>query len=150
MRRFAFCALALVAMNSTPAALQGQLEALPSEVRNQATVVVSGKLLHGRSPCIPTDSKGSHRWYRETSIEVENVLRGDVAVRYVQINEAMLPHGRYVTKKLEDGQAYLLLLRPKPGSQKILSDREGMFAYFNAMCDDEIVAIVPLRSRAGG
>ncbi len=136
------CCLALLAVNGVTATSQSKLDALPASVRDRATVIIAGELTQGRSACIPTDTMGSHRWYRETSLEVQDVLRGKVAARYLQINEAMLPKSKYVRRNLIDGETYLVLLRPNAESMKIIEDREGIFNYRSAMSGDEIVAIV--------
>jgi hypothetical protein len=141
MWRYAFCCLAILAVSSTPSP-QSALDALPSSVRERATLVISAKLTRGRSVCIPR-GKGMRAWAIETSLEVHDVLRGTVAARHLQINEAMLPKSKYVpTTKLTEGETYLLLLRPSAESMKIIGDHEGMFNYSTAMRDDEIVAIV--------
>ena len=142
MWRHAICCFALLAVNDITTTSRSKLDALPASVRDRATVIIAGELTRGRSSCIPTDAKGSHRWYRETSLEVQDVLRGKVAARYLQINEAMLPRNKYVRTSLADGETYLVLLRPSPDSMKIIDDHEGRFTYRTAMCTDEIVAIV--------
>lgn len=139
MWRYALCCLAFLAVSSTSSP-QGELEALPSSVRERATIVISAKLTRGRSVCVPR-GKDMRVWFIETSLEVHDVLRGSVAARYLQINVAMLPKSKYVRTKLTEGETYLVLLRPNPESMKIIGDHEGMFNYATAMGAGEIVAI---------
>jgi hypothetical protein len=116
---------------------------IPEQVREKATVVISGTFGEGRSPCIFLPD-GTRVWARESWFNLKKVQRGKVGGKTIAINTAMLPETEYVSRKLERGRDYLVLLRPDSESMKMI--REGQYLSFReALCSEEIIAIVELK-----
>ena len=116
---------------------------LPEQVREKATLVVTGTYAEGRSPCIFMPD-GSRRWALVSSFHVTKVYRGKVGGKSIYINRAMLPKTKDVSENLEVGHRYLVLLRPGDESLELI--RAGGYVPFgDALRDGEIVAIVELK-----
>ena len=115
---------------------------LPPQVREQATIVVTGTYGKGRGACIFMPD-GSRRWALEYWFLITKVYRGKVAGRSININSAMLPKNQYVSLKLEAGRDYLVLLRPSEKSMEVI--KKGRYVpVWDALHDEEIIAIVEL------
>jgi hypothetical protein len=122
-----------------------ELEAVPAEVRERATVALIGTYYTGRSPCqfLPN---GDRRWYLLAGFRIEKLLIGNFLADYVGINQAMLPEDPLVEKNqdLLPGEKYLVLLRPSAESMKELHKPDPIFAMDNSLHGEEVVAIIPL------
>lgn len=123
--------------------LPRELSQLPEEIRERATIIVKGTYGQGRSPCIFMPD-GSRRWLLESWFQVKRVYRGKVGHKFIRINTAMLPKTEYISEKLERDRAYLVLLRPRPKTMKLIETKEGV-GVWDALREEEIVAIVPLK-----
>ena len=116
---------------------------IPEQVRDKATVVVSGTYAQGRSPCIFMPD-GSRVWALESWFRVTQVYRGKVGGKSIYINSAMLPKTKEVSEKLKVGRSYLILLRPSEKPMEVI--RAGEFvSVWNALRGEEIIAIVELK-----
>ena len=116
---------------------------LPETLRAQATLIVTGTYFRVRSPCIFMPD-GTRRWALESRFNVTKVYRGKVGGRSIAVNDTMLPKGRYVSVRLEEGRKYLLLLRPSQKSMKAIAKGDWV-AVWKALHDEEIISIVQLR-----
>ena len=123
--------------------LPSEFYQIPEQVRDKATVVVSGTYAQGRSPCIFMPD-GSRVWALESWFQITKVYRGQVGGKSIYINSAMLPKTKEVSEKLEVGRGYLILLRPSEGSMKVIRAGEYV-AVWNALHGEEIIAIVELK-----
>jgi hypothetical protein len=116
---------------------------IPEQVRERATVIVSGKYAEGISPCIFMPD-GSRERALESWFNIKRVYRGKVSNKAIFINRAMLPVNGYSNKKLKRDHNYLVLLRPSEESMKMIQTREDL-SFWDALHDEEIIAIVDLK-----
>jgi hypothetical protein len=116
---------------------------IPEQLRESATVVVTGTFSQGRTPCMLRPD-GTRVWFRDSWFNVKKVYRGKVGTNSVRINTAMLPDSGYVSKKLERDHNYLVLLRPDEETLKAIQTKEGV-SFWDSLNDDEIIAIVELK-----
>lgn len=87
---------------------------------------------------------GSREWFVDSWFDVKRVYRGEVVSELIRINTAMLPNVGYVKQNLQRGRKYLVLLRPSEESLETIKSGE-VISFWDALCDDEIVAIVELK-----
>jgi hypothetical protein len=113
---------------------------LPEQVRERATLIVTGTYGEGRSPCIFRPD-GTRVWYLISSIQITKVFRGEAQSRkFIYLNKSSLPDGVQLTRD----HKYLLLLRPSEESMNAI--REGKYVpVWDALHDEEIIAIVELK-----
>ena len=136
--------LALLAMLVPPnQKLPGEFYRLPESIREKATLIVSGTYGQGRTPCMFMPD-GSRRWGIDSWFSIKRVYRGEVSGRLVRINSMMLPRTGHVSEDLEQGHKYLVLLRPAEETMKRI--KTGEANYWDALHDEEIIAIVELKS----
>jgi hypothetical protein len=115
---------------------------LPEQVRDQATIILTGTYGEGRGPCIFMPD-GSRRWALESWFNVKKVYRGKVGGKTIHINTRVSPKIKDVSEKLEVGQDYLVLLRPNEESMKVIEAGEYVPAW-DALYGEEIIAIVKI------
>ena len=136
--------LALLAMLVPPnQKLPDEFYRLPESIREKATLIVSGTYGQGRTPCMFMPD-GSRRWGIDSWFSIKRVYRGEVSGRLVRINSMMLPRTGHVSEDLEQGHKYLVLLRPAEETMKRI--KTGEANYWDALHDEEIIAIVELKS----
>jgi|SRR6185503_16010678 len=113
---------------------------LPEQVRERATLIVTGTYGEGRSPCIFMPD-GTRVWYLISSIQITKVYRGETrSGKFIYLNKSSLPEGVQLTRD----HKYLLLLRPSEESMNAI--REGKYVpVWDALHDEEILAIVELK-----
>ena len=116
---------------------------LPEQVREKATVIVTGTYGEGRSPCIFMPD-GSRIWALESWFNVKKVYRGNVGGKTIQINSRVSPTINGVSAKLKVGRDYLVLLRPNEASVKVIEAGEYV-PVWDALQGEEILAIVELK-----
>jgi hypothetical protein len=116
---------------------------LPEHVREKATLIVTGTYAQGRSPCIWRPD-GTRVWALESWFRITKVYRGKVGGKSIYINTAMLPKTKEVGEKLKAGRDYLILLRPRVESMKVIKAGEYV-PVWDALHDEEIIAIVDLK-----
>jgi hypothetical protein len=116
---------------------------LPEQVREEATLVVTGTYGEGRSPCIFRPD-GTRVWALESWFHITKVYRGEVRGKSIHIKSRRLPKTKYVSEKLEVGHKYLVLLRPSDESMKLI-EAEEYIPFGHALRDEEIVTIVELK-----
>ncbi|HEY0003194.1 MAG TPA: hypothetical protein VGB17_00190 [Pyrinomonadaceae bacterium] len=138
--RIAMLLLLLAPQNQRPPRAFYQI---PEEVRERATVIVSGTYAEGRTPCIFMPD-GSREWLVDSWFEIKRVYRGHVGSKSIRINKAMLPATPYVSQSLEREHHYLVLLRPSSESMTAIETEEGI-KFWDALHDEEIIAIVKLK-----
>ena len=111
---------------------------VPAEVRDRATVVVSGRYKVGRGPCelLPD---GSRRWPLLRGFETTTVHRGEVKTDYIGVGDPRLLGSDDVPA---EGATYVLLLRPSKASLSALRTPEGSRSHRDALPSDEVLAIV--------
>src|SRR5678816_1449877 len=90
---------------------------LPEQVRERATLIVTGTYGEGRSPCIFMPD-GTRRWYLVSSLQITKVYRGEVGGRFIYLNKSSLPETKAV--QLTRDHKYLALLRPSEESIKAI------------------------------
>lgn len=113
---------------------------LPEEVREQATLIVTGTYAEGRSPCIFM-ADGTRAWAIESYIRIRKTFRGEKGGKTIYLKFNSL---RETNMKLTQGHTYLVLLRPNEKSMKAI--RAGEYVpFWEALHDEEIVAIVQLK-----
>ena len=120
--------------------LPSEFYQLPESVREQATVIVSGTYGQGRTPCILRPDR-TRVWGLDSWINVKRIYRGRVGSKSINISRHGVPISEYVSKTLEQGHEYLVLLRPGEEKLKKIKSRDGT-SFFDALHDEEIVAIV--------
>jgi len=132
--------LALAMLGASPAMPDGFLR-LPADVRDKATVVVSGRFETGRGPCelLPN---GSSRWPLLRGFAPVTVYRGTVRTDYIGIESPQLFGSQDGKAALVEDREYLLVLRPSKTSKARLQKREGSRHYRDALTPDEVLAIV--------
>ena len=113
---------------------------LPEQVREQATLIVTGTYAEGRSPCIFMPD-GTRVWALESFIRIRKTYRGEAGGKLIYLNFSSL---RETNLKLTQGHTYLVLLRPNPSSMKAIRAGEYL-PFWEALHDEEIVAIVELK-----
>lgn len=114
---------------------------LPEQVKEKATVIVTGTYGEGRGPCMYLPD-GSRRWALESWLNVKTVYRGKVGSKSIHLNSRS-PKINGESVKLEVGRDYLVLLRPNEESMKVI--KEGKYVpVWDALQDEEILAIVEL------
>jgi hypothetical protein len=113
---------------------------LPEPIKESATVIVSGTYGQGRTPCMFRPD-GTRVWGLDSWINIKRVYRGKVGSKSININRGRVPTSEYVSKRLEQGHEYLLLLRPGEETLKKIKSREGT-SFWDALHDEEILAIV--------
>ena len=116
---------------------------LPQQIREQATIVATGKYGWGRTPYVWMRD-GTQVFARTSWFQITKVYRGQVGGRSIYINSSMLPNTKYVSAKLAVGREYLVLLRPTTKSLKVLKTGESL-PIRDDLHDEEILAIVELR-----
>ena len=116
---------------------------LPEQVREKATLIVTGTYAEGRSPCIFMPD-GSRRWALESWFHVTKVYRGKVGGKSIYLKSRRLPKTEDVSEKLEVGHKYLVLLRPSDESMKLIK-AGGYVPFWDALRDEEIITIVELK-----
>ena len=129
----------LVPQNKT---LPDEFYQLPESIRENATLIVSGTYGQGRTPCMFMPD-GTRRWGIDSWFSIKRVYRGQVSGRLIRINSMMLPKTGYVSGGLERDHKYLVLLRP--GKEKMQRIKTGEATYWDALHDEEIIAIVELK-----
>jgi hypothetical protein len=143
MTHFLTMAMLLLTLGPQTQDLPDAFYQIPKEVREKATVIVSGTFAEGRSPCIFLPD-GRRVWARESWFNLKKVYLGKVGGKTISINKAMLPKSEYVSEKLEWKHDYLVLLRPSSKSMETI--QRGDYATFrNALHSEEIIAIVELK-----
>jgi hypothetical protein len=115
---------------------------IPESVREGATVIVSGTFSKGRTPCLFRPD-GTRVWFMDAFFQIKQVYRGKVTSKIIRINGAMLPKTEQVSTPLEQGQDYLVLLRPGKQKMEKLKTAEGI-DFWEALRDEEIIALVKL------
>ena len=143
MNQLLSLALLLVVPVSQNQKLPDAYYQLPQQIREQATIVATGKYGWGRTPYVWMRD-GTQVFARTSWFQITKVYRGQVGGRSIYINSSMLPNTKYVSAKLAVGQNYLVLLRPTTKSLKVLKKRET-FPIRDDLHDEEILAIVELR-----
>ena len=113
---------------------------LPEQIRESATVIVSGTFGCGRTPCM-IRADGLRVWGIESFINIKTVYRGGVKCRSIDIDPRKLPATSHISQELKQGQKYLVLLRPGSETMKKLQTTAGN-GFWDALHDEEIVAIV--------
>ncbi len=113
---------------------------LPEQVREQATLIVTGAYAEGRSPCIFMPD-GTRRWAIESYIRIRKIHRGDAKGKLIYLKFGRL---RETNLKLAQGNTYLVLLRPNTKSMKAIRAGEYL-PFWEALHDEEIIAIVELK-----
>ena len=116
---------------------------LPQQIREQATIVATGKYGWGRTPYVWMRD-GTQVFARTSGFQITKVYRGQIASRAIYINSSMLPNSKYVSAKLAVGREYLVLLRPTTKSLKVLKTGETL-PIRDDLHDEEILAILELR-----
>ena len=116
---------------------------LPQEVREQATLIVTGTYAEGRSPCIFMPD-GSRVWARESYIQIRKVYRGEAGGKTLYLDWGRLHE---INPELTHGHTYLVLLRPNMKSMKAIRAGEYL-PFWEALDDEEIIAIVNLKGTA--
>ena len=116
---------------------------LPEQIREKATVIVTGTYGEGRSPCIYIGG-GTRVWALESWFKVKKVYRGKVGGKSIYINSRVSPKIDDVSVKLEVGRHYLVLLRPNEESMKVIKAGEYV-PVWDALHGEEIIAIVELK-----
>lgn len=114
---------------------------LPEEVREQATIIVTGSYVQGRGPCIFM-ADGSRRWALESWFNVAKVYRGKIEGKSIHIS-SRLTKTEHVSVKLEVGKQYLVLLRPGDESVEAGKGRRSVPS-LDVLGDEEIIAILEL------
>ena len=111
---------------------------LPSEFRERATVVLTGRFHVGRGPCqfLPD---GRRRWPLLRGFTPAAVHRGDVRTDYIGVAD---PHLLGSDDVLADGEEYLVVLRPSAASLRALRRLGGTRHLHSALLSEEVVAIV--------
>jgi hypothetical protein len=137
-QRAASCLAGLLALAAP--ALPGAFHRLPANVRERATVVVSGVYTVARGPDEPLPG-GRTRWPLLQGFLVKTVYRGEVAAEYIGV-ETVHPLRRWGRLALVEGREYLIVLRPSRESRRILAVRERSWDWRKALAKDEILAIV--------
>ena len=123
--------------------LPGEFYRIPEQLRESATLIISGKFAEGRTPCIFM-ADGSRVWFLDSWFNIKSVYRGQVGKKSIRINTAMLPKSVYVNQRLERDHNYLVLLRPNSESMERIKTAEGI-GFRHALHDEEIIAIVELK-----
>lgn len=122
--------------------LPDAFDQLPVEVREKATIVVTGTYGQGRGPCLMT-ANGLRVWPLESWFRVTKIYRGRVGGKSIYINSSRVLKNDYISPELKVGRKYLVLLQPGDESQKWLERGEHVPAW-DGLGDEEIIAIVPL------
>ena len=143
MNQLLSLALVLLAPVLQNQKLPGAYDQLPQQIREQATIVATGKYGWGRTPYIWLRD-GTQVFARTSWFQITKVYRGQVGGRSIYINSSMLPKTKYVSAELEVGREYLVLLRPTTKSLKVLKTGESL-PIRDDLHDEEILAIVELR-----
>lgn len=134
----------LIALVPTGQNLPEAFHQLPEQVREKATVIVTGTYVEGRGPCIFMPD-GSRRWALEFWFNIGKVYRGNVGSKTIHINSRVSPKINDVSVKLEVGRDYLVLLRPNEESMKVIKAGEYV-PVWEALRGEEILAIVALKN----
>jgi hypothetical protein len=114
---------------------------LPEQVRERATLIVTGTYGEGRSPCIFMPD-GTRVWYMVSSFRITKVYRGEVGGKFIYLNKSSLLKSQAV--QLTRDHNYLALLRPNEESMKAIL--AGKYVpVWDALGDEEILAIVELK-----
>ncbi len=116
---------------------------LPEQVREKATVILTGTYGEGRSPCIYIGG-GTRVWVLESWFIVKKVYRGEVGGKTIYLNTRVSPKINNSSVKLKIGQNYLVLLRPNEHSMKVIKAGEYV-SVWDALSAEEIIAIVELK-----
>ena len=113
---------------------------LPEQVREQATLIVTGTYAEGRTPCIFM-ADGTRAWSMEALIQIKKVYRGEAGGKFVYLDWFDLLHRRM---RLKRDHTYLVLLRPNEKSTQLILKGEHVI-FWDALDDEEIIAIVELK-----
>lgn len=116
---------------------------LPEQIRERATVIVTGTYAEGRGPCIFMPD-GTRIWALESRFNVKSIYRGTVGGKTIYLNSRVSPKINDVSVKLEIGRDYLVLLRPNEKSMKVIKAGEYV-PVWHALSGEEIIAIVELK-----
>ena len=135
-------ALALLMLTPQNQKLPDAFYTLPEQVREKATIIVTGTYQQGRSPCIFMPD-GSRVWALEAWFQIKKVYRGQVGGKSIYI-ERSTPKAEAAGTDLEVGREYLVFLRPSEESMKAIKAGEYVPAW-DALHDDEIIAVVGLK-----
>lgn len=123
--------------------LPSAADQIPTQIRERATVIVTGTYVEGRGPCMWLPD-GTRRWALEFRFNVKKVYRGSVGGKTIYINNRVLPKIDDVSVKLEFGRDYLVFLRPNEESMKVI--KAGQYVpVWDALEGEEIIAIVELK-----
>ena len=113
---------------------------LPEQVREQATLIVTGTYAEGRTPCIFM-ADGTRAWSMEALIQIKKVYRGEAGGKFVYLDWFDLLHRGM---RLKRDHTYLVLLRPNEKSTQLILKGEHVI-FWDALDDEEIIAIVELK-----
>jgi hypothetical protein len=120
--------------------LSDALYELPQQVREQATLIVTGTYAEGRTPCLFMPD-GTRRWAMESSIRIKKAYRGEAGGKYIYLDWGMLLKTKM---KLMQGHTYLVALRPNSRSMNAIRKGECL-PFWESLDDEEIIAIVELK-----
>ena len=113
---------------------------LPEEVREKATLILTGTYSPGRGPCLWM-ADGSRRWALQSWFRIRTVYRGEVRLKSIHLGSRISTKPEDPDVKLELEREYLVLLRPSEETMKAI--KAG--GYVPALDDDEVLAIVELK-----
>jgi hypothetical protein len=120
---------------------------VPAELRDAATVVVSGRFQVGRGPHEPLPD-GRTRWALLYGFTPTVVYRGQVKTDYIGVESRRRPGAEGVGTDLREGREYLLLLRPSEASTAALRRPQSRRHPHDALTAEEVLAIVEIDDRA--
>ena len=140
MAHFLSLAMLILLLSPQKQNLPDAFYELPEQVREEATLIVTGTYSEGRSPCIFM-ADGMRAWAMEAFIRITKVYRGEAGGKTISLDW----HDLHETGvKLTRGHRYLVLLRPNTKSMKAI--RAGEYVpFWDALDKEEILAIVELK-----
>ncbi len=140
MRFWAGLILCYFLSHVSMAQFPSEYQSIPAEIRNQATVTFVGTYF------ITTSSHqqlpdGSMRWRIISGFRVMADYSGIIKSERIEITPRFKVANPWIEEELEEGELYLVLLKPQPESLKIIKDKNKSFSHLNLVTESDILAI---------
>lgn len=120
-----------------------EYQSIPQETRSQATVIFVGIYFTatGTHQQLPD---GTIRWRVTSGFRVLTDYSGNIANERIEISSFLKKENPWIATELEEGEMYLVLLKPQAESMETVKDKDKSFSHLNLVPEADILAIVQI------
>ena len=126
-----------------------EYQTIPEKIRNGATVVFTGIYFTANGPRQKLPD-GTVRWRMIAGFRLLDDFSGNIANEVVEIEpfgKPMKVKNEWVKTRLQEGESYLVLLKPQPESMAVIGDKEKKFSHLNLVTRQEVLAVVKITAK---